>query len=106
VNILFVNYGDFTTNSLNHIGGFARVLAEEGHSCAVAVPSGKDTLSAVTNPAFTAVLCDEVLAGAQDLPGRRDRGHHPRVDAQGMRAQVRGRLPARGQAQRPADHPP
>ena len=22
MNILFVNYGDFTTNSLNHIGGF------------------------------------------------------------------------------------
>ncbi len=69
MNILFVNYGDFTTNSLNHIGGFARVLAEEGHSCAVAVPSGKDTLSAVTNPSFTAVLCDEVLAQPAIFPG-------------------------------------
>jgi glycosyltransferase involved in cell wall biosynthesis len=69
VNILFVNYGDFTTNSLNHIGGFARVLAEEGHACAVAVPSGKDTLSAVTNPSFTAVLCDEVLANPEIFPG-------------------------------------
>jgi glycosyltransferase involved in cell wall biosynthesis len=69
VNILFVNYGDFTTNSLNHIGGFARVLAELGHSCAVAVPSGKDTLSAVSNPAFTAALCDEVLANPAIFPG-------------------------------------
>jgi glycosyltransferase involved in cell wall biosynthesis len=70
VNILFVNYGDFTTNSLNHIGGFARVLTEQGHSCAVAVPSGKDTLSAVTNPAFTAVLCDEVLARPNIFPNK------------------------------------
>jgi glycosyltransferase involved in cell wall biosynthesis len=70
VNILFVNYGDFTTNSLNHIGGFARVLAEQGHSCAVAVPSGKETLSAVTNPAFAAVLCDEVLARPGIFPNR------------------------------------
>jgi glycosyltransferase involved in cell wall biosynthesis len=69
VNILFVNYGDFTTNSLNHIGGFARVLAEQGHPCAVAVPTGKDTLSAVSNPAFTAVLCDEVLANPAIFPG-------------------------------------
>jgi len=69
VNILFANYGDFTTNSLNHIGGFARALAERGHSCAVAVPSGKDTLSAVSNPSFTAVLCDEVLANPAIFPG-------------------------------------
>ncbi len=69
MNILFVNYGDFTTNSLNHIGGFARVLTERGHSCAVAVPSGKETLNAVTNPAFTAVLCDEVLAQPAIFPG-------------------------------------
>jgi glycosyltransferase involved in cell wall biosynthesis len=69
VNILFVNYGDFTTNSLNHIGGFARALVEKGHSCAVAVPSGRDTLSAVTNPAFIAVLCDEVLSQPAIFPG-------------------------------------
>jgi glycosyltransferase involved in cell wall biosynthesis len=69
VNILFVNYGDFTTNSLNHIGGFARVLAEQGHSCAVAVPTGKDTLPAVSNPSFIAALCDEVLAQPAIFPG-------------------------------------
>jgi glycosyltransferase involved in cell wall biosynthesis len=62
VNILFVNYGDFTTNSLNHIGGFAGALAARGHSCAVAVPFGKETLAAVTNPAFAAYTCDEILA--------------------------------------------
>ena len=39
MNILFVNYGDFTTNSLNHIGGFANTLCAAGHACvAVAGP--------------------------------------------------------------------
>jgi glycosyltransferase involved in cell wall biosynthesis len=70
VNILFVNYGDFTTNSLSHIGGFAHGLAELGHSCAVAVPSGKETLSAVSNPAFIAALYDEVLAQPAIFPDR------------------------------------
>jgi glycosyltransferase involved in cell wall biosynthesis len=70
VNILFVNYGDFTTNSLNHIGGFAHVLAEQGHSCAVAVPTGKETLSALTNPSFIAALCDDLLANPAIFPDK------------------------------------
>jgi glycosyltransferase involved in cell wall biosynthesis len=74
VNILFVNYGDFTTNSLNHIGGFAGALAEQGHACAVAVPSGKNTLAAVSNPSFIPVLCDEVLAQPAIFP------HHKVAD--------------------------
>ncbi len=61
MNILFVNYGDFTTNSLNHIGGFARALAAGGHACAVAVPYGRGTLSVVSSPAFTPVLYNEAL---------------------------------------------
>jgi glycosyltransferase involved in cell wall biosynthesis len=70
VNILFVNYGDFTTNSLNHIGGFANVLTKQGHSCAVAVPYGKNTLSNVTAPGFAPVLYDEVLANQAIFPDR------------------------------------
>jgi hypothetical protein len=38
VNILFVNYGDFTSNSLNHIGAFANRLTLLGLACVVAVP--------------------------------------------------------------------
>jgi glycosyltransferase involved in cell wall biosynthesis len=71
VNILFVNYGDFTTNSLNHIGGFANVLSSGGHSCAVAVPYGKDTLPSVSGPAFTAALYDDVLADPLIFPDKR-----------------------------------
>jgi glycosyltransferase involved in cell wall biosynthesis len=70
VNILFVNYGDFTTNSLNHIGGFANVLTQRGHSCAVAVPAGRDTLSSVANPAFIPVLYDDVLAQPAIFPNK------------------------------------
>lgn len=62
MNILFVNYGDFTTNSLNHIGGFARELARAGHACVVAVPSGKESLSSVHEPHFAAASYDEVIA--------------------------------------------
>lgn len=62
MNILFVNYGDFTTNSLNHIGGFAAALTHLGHDCAVAVPHGLETLRHVTNPRFHACTFADALA--------------------------------------------
>lgn len=72
MNILFVNYGDFTTNSLNHIGGFANWLAGRGHACLVAVPEGRDTLRAVHQPQFQAASFAEVLAaGAKFFPDGR-----------------------------------
>jgi glycosyltransferase involved in cell wall biosynthesis len=70
VNILFVNYGDFTTNSLNHIGGFANVLSAQGHAVVVAVPSGKETLTATSNPVFIPALYDELLAQPAFFPDR------------------------------------
>ena len=62
MNILFVNYGDFTTNSLNHIGGFANWMCSAGHTCIVAVPKGKDTLQVVLDPLFIPATFDELLA--------------------------------------------
>lgn len=62
MNILFVNYGDFTTNSLNHIGGFAGELAQAGHACVVAVPAGKESFRTVHQPRFIAAGYEEVLA--------------------------------------------
>jgi len=70
VNILFVNYGDFTTNSLNHIGGFANVLSAQGHAAVVAVPSGRESLSAASNPVFIPALYDDVLAQPALFPDR------------------------------------
>jgi GT2 family glycosyltransferase/glycosyltransferase involved in cell wall biosynthesis len=71
VNILFVNYGDFTTNSLNHIGGFAGWLTPQGHSCLVAVPHGLDTLDAIAAPRFTAVEYGQYLRGEVRFPDGR-----------------------------------
>ncbi len=61
MNVLFVNYGDFTTNSLNHIGGFANVLSARGHACVVAVPSNRESITAVAEPLFIPALYSEVL---------------------------------------------
>ncbi len=69
MNILFVNYGDFTTNSLNHIGGFARTLAAQGHACIVAVPSGKDTRPEEPSPSYVAALYNELLERPSFFPG-------------------------------------
>ena len=62
MNILFVNYGDFTTNSLNHISGFANVLCGRGHACVVAVPAGRETLSVIPSPLFIPATFAELLA--------------------------------------------
>ncbi len=68
LNILFVNYGDFTTNSLNHIGGFANTLCAAGHTCVVAVPEGRDTLVHIANPLFIAATFAELLARPNLFP--------------------------------------
>ncbi|MEI6107197.1 MAG: glycosyltransferase [Opitutae bacterium] len=71
MNILFVNYGDFTTNSLNHIGGFANWLSEQGYACIVAVPGNKETLAVVRQPRFAAATYAEVLAQTTLFPNGR-----------------------------------
>ena len=38
MNILFVNYGGLTSNSLNHIAVFADELTRRGHACLIAIP--------------------------------------------------------------------
>ncbi len=71
MNILFVNYGDFTTNSLNHIGGFANTLCASGHACVVAVPDGRETLHHLADPLFIAATYDEALARPNLFPDGR-----------------------------------
>ena len=71
MNILFVNYGDFTTNSLNHIGGFANTLCAAGHACVVAVPERKETLAHIANPLFIAATYDELLTQPKVFPDGR-----------------------------------
>lgn len=61
MNILFVNYGDFTTNSLNHIGGFANTLCATGHACVVVVPEGKERASHLPQVLFIPATYAEAL---------------------------------------------
>ena len=68
MNILFVNYGDFTTNSLNHIGGFANTLCAAGHACVVAVPEKKETVAHVSNPLFIPATYEELLTRLDLFP--------------------------------------
>ncbi len=71
MNILFVNYGDFTSNSLNHIGAFANRLTLMGHACVVAVPENPETLSVVPEPLFTAATFLRMLQDEPVFPDRR-----------------------------------
>ena len=71
MNVLFVNYGNFTTNSLNHIAGFANRLCATGHACVVAVTGEKETLSVVPSPRFVAATYAEVLARPALFPDGR-----------------------------------
>ncbi|BET69639.1 hypothetical protein ASA1KI_45570 [Opitutales bacterium ASA1] len=71
MNILFVNYGDFTTNSLNHIGGFADTLAAAGHACVVAVPMRKETVTSLPRALFRPALFSELLDRPDCFPDGR-----------------------------------
>lgn len=71
MNVLFANYGDFTTNSLNHIGAFANQLTLAGHACAVAVPDGLETVSVVPAVLFKPVTFATALAAEPVFPDRR-----------------------------------
>lgn len=71
MNILFVNYGDFTTNSLNHISGFANALSVAGHSCVVAINGDLKTLANVPNPLFAPATYEALLAKPAFFPDQR-----------------------------------
>jgi glycosyltransferase involved in cell wall biosynthesis len=61
MNILFVLYGNFYSNSANPLVLYARELHLSGHHCAVAVPSGLETVSQHENPTFRPILYGDVM---------------------------------------------
>ena len=71
MNILFINYGDFTSNSLNHIGAFANQLTRLGHACVVAVPENPATLDVIPEPLFTAATFERLRQVEPVFPDRR-----------------------------------
>lgn len=71
MNILFANYGDFSSNSLNHIGAFAGRLSMLDNSCVVAVPKNPQSLSAIPLPRFIPATFQELLAKPRFFPDGR-----------------------------------
>lgn len=71
MNILFVNYGDFLSNSLNHIGAFANRLTLLGHACVVAVPDNPRSISVIPNPLFTPLTFARALETEPIFPNRK-----------------------------------
>ena len=66
VNVLFVNYHDFTSNSAVHICNLARELSEVGVGCAVAVPAHPETIE----------LLGDYRLETLDFRGARNGGPH------------------------------
>ena len=61
MNILFVLYGDFSSNSVHPLALYARELHMCGHSCAVAVPNNLETVQQSPNVFFSPLLYADVL---------------------------------------------
>jgi glycosyltransferase involved in cell wall biosynthesis/2-polyprenyl-3-methyl-5-hydroxy-6-metoxy-1,4-benzoquinol methylase len=63
VNVLFVNYHDFTSNSAVHIFNLANELADRGAGCAVAVPGDPVTVDLIGTPRFQPLGFGEARKG-------------------------------------------
>lgn len=68
MNILFANYGDFATNSMYHIVGFANELSRRGHDCIVAVPRNLDSVGILSDPLFVPATHEHVLQVPNHFP--------------------------------------
>ena len=62
MNVLFVMYGDFSSNSAHPMALHARGLHSSGHDCAAAVPSNAESVRQHVDPRFHPVLYSDVLA--------------------------------------------
>ena len=67
MNILFVLYGDFTSNTANPLALYARELQSRGHSCAIAVPSNVESVALYEKPAFIPILYRDVLTSPDSV---------------------------------------
>ena len=67
MNVLFVLYGDFDSNSVHFLTTHARELSKAGHDCAVAVPADARTEGHVVDPPFRPALYAEALERPESL---------------------------------------
>ena len=63
LNVVFVNYHDFTSNSAIHIFHLANALVEHGAECTVCIPGDPATVTAVGIPRFRVVDFAEARRG-------------------------------------------
>ena len=94
MNVLFVNYHDFTANSAVHICNLAAELVESGVGCAVAVPGDPATVELLGEQPFQTLDFDGARNGALRFPDGGPLTLRARLDA------TRSRPPADAGAER------
>jgi glycosyltransferase involved in cell wall biosynthesis len=67
MNILFVLYGDFSSNSVHPLALYARELHKCGHNCAVVVPNNLETIQQCPNVFFRPLLYDDALHDPESI---------------------------------------
>lgn len=70
LNILFVLYGSFASNSALHVAALANELCLAGHACTVTVPHDVTTLARLEAPRFRGIAYAEAAAGVVFANGR------------------------------------
>lgn len=70
LNVLFILYGSFASNSALHVAALADELSASGHRCVVAVPHDLATLSHHEAPRFRGITHAEAEAGVVFADGR------------------------------------
>jgi len=65
--ILFILYGDFSTNTANPICLFANELSKLGHQCVIAVPERVETSKLQEGASFTPILYEDVLRASGNI---------------------------------------
>ena len=68
MNVVFVNYQDFTSNSAVHIFNLANELVGLGAGCAVGVPGDPATIELLGTPQFQALGFNDARKGALRFP--------------------------------------
>ena len=68
MNVVFVNYYDFTSNSAVHIFNLANELVSMGAGCAVAVPDDPATVEQIGTHRFQALDFRGARTGRAALP--------------------------------------
>lgn len=63
LNLLFILYGNFISNSANQVAALANEFAAAGHDCLVSAPRDPETAAHLEAPRFRTVLHADLLAG-------------------------------------------